>query len=123
MFEPLETVGVIMNKLIMVGVSAGFAMACFAAQPASAQVRSTVNTTASVPVSTRTAAQDPNRQVCVSEDVIGSRLGSKRVCRTAAEWVAYRREARNTVDRVQALKVWNQDTDLHLRQLTNNAAR
>jgi hypothetical protein len=69
-------------------------------------------------VSARSAHQDPNRVVCVTEDVIGSRLGAKRRCMTAADWVAYRRDVRNTVDRVQAMKVWNQDTDKGLRALT-----
>ena len=107
-----------MGKLVKIGLGAGLAVACFAALPASAQVRSTENAAASGPVSATTAARDPNRTVCVTEDVIGSRLGAKRVCRTAAEWVAYRRDARNTVDRVQAMKVWNQDTDRGLQALT-----
>lgn len=107
-----------MDKRLKIGLGAGLVMACFAALPASAQVRSTENAAASGPVSVRTAERDPNRVVCVSEDVIGSRLGAKRVCRTAAQWVAYRREVRDTVDRVQAMKTWNQDTDRGLRSLT-----
>ena len=83
------------------GLGAGFAMACLAAAPASAQVSSTVSAGAGVPVSTATAAKDPNRVVCITEDVIGSRLGSKRVCRTAAQWTAYRAEIRGTTERMQ----------------------
>lgn len=107
-----------MDRLVKIGLGMGLAAACLAAAPASAQVRSTTNAAASGPVSATAAARDPNRQVCVTEDVIGSRLGTKRVCRTAAEWVAYRREIRNTVDRVQAMKVWNQNTDANLSALT-----
>jgi hypothetical protein len=31
-------------------------------------------------------AWDPNRQICKSEEVTGTRLGSKKVCMTAAQW-------------------------------------
>lgn len=110
-----------MGKLVKIGLGAGFFVACLAALPASAQVHSTENAAASGPVSARLAKQDPNRMVCVTEDVIGSRLGSKRRCMTAADWVAYRRDIRGTVDRIQAMKVWNQDTDQHLRGLTTVA--
>jgi hypothetical protein len=94
-----------MGKLVKIGLGAGLALACFAALPASAQVRSIGNSMASGPVSVKSADRSPNRQVCVTEDVLGSRLGSKRHCMTAAEWVAYRREIRNTVDRIQAMKI------------------
>ena len=98
-----------MDKLVKLGLGAGLFMACLAAQPASAQVRSTENASASEPVSAREAARDPNRRVCVTQDEIGTRLATKRVCRTAAEWVAYRREIRDTVDRVQAGKIWKEN--------------
>ena len=93
-----------MHKRVKIGLGAGLFMAWLAAQPASAQVRSTENATASGPVSAGEAARNPNRRICVTQDEIGTRLASKRVCRTAAEWVAYRREIRDTVDRVQAMK-------------------
>jgi hypothetical protein len=91
--------------LLRIISGSAFAALCLTAAPASAQVRSTENASASGPVSARTAQQNPNRMVCVTEDVLGSRLGSKRHCMTAADWVAYRREIRNTVDRVQAMKI------------------
>ncbi len=96
-----------MVDLVKVGLGAGFAIVCLAAQPASAQVRSTTNASAVTPVSEASAARDPNRIVCENQDVIGSRLGGKRVCRTAAEWVMYRREIRNTTERVQNGKYSN----------------
>lgn len=94
-----------MGKLVRIGLGAALALGCFGALPASAQVRSIGNSTVSGPVSVKSAERDPNRQVCVTEDVLGSRLGSKRHCMTAAEWVAYRRDIRNTVDRIQAMKI------------------
>lgn len=98
-----------MSRLVKIGLGVGLAMGCLAALPANAQVRSTENSAASGPVSARTAARDPNRRVCVTQEVLGSRLSSKRVCHTAAEWVAYRREIRDTVDRVQAGKIWKEN--------------
>ena len=98
-----------MSGLVKIGLGTGIAIACFAALPASAQVRSTENSSASGPVSAREAARDPNRKICVTQDEIGTRLASKRVCRTAAEWVAYRREIRDTVDHVQAGKIWKEN--------------
>jgi hypothetical protein len=94
-----------MAKLVKIGLGAGVFMAGFAALPASAQIHSFGNSTVSGPVSARHAANDPNRKICVTEDEIGTRLATKHICRTAAEWVAYRREIRDTVDRIQAMKI------------------
>lgn len=46
--------------------------------------------------------KDPNRVICEKQEVLGSRLGTKRVCLTAAEWAHRRREDRQTIDRSQA---------------------
>jgi hypothetical protein len=48
--------------------------------------------------------QDPNRVICRSEPVIGSRLQSKRTCLTSSEWARMERDQRETVDRIQAYK-------------------
>lgn len=45
--------------------------------------------------------KDPNRVVCEKQEVVGSRLGTKRVCMTAAEWATKRREERQMIDRSQ----------------------
>jgi hypothetical protein len=45
--------------------------------------------------------QDPNRVICRSEPVIGSRLQSKRTCLTSSQWAQMERDQRDTVDRVQ----------------------
>jgi hypothetical protein len=47
------------------------------------------------------AAKDPNRIVCEKQEVVGSRLATKRVCMTAAEWEIRRREDREALDKAQ----------------------
>jgi hypothetical protein len=42
------------------------------------------------------AAPDPNRKICKTEELIGSRLGTTRVCKTAAQWEAERERAQGT---------------------------
>jgi hypothetical protein len=46
-------------------------------------------------------AKDPNRIICEKQEVVGSRLATKRICMTAAEWDARRLEERQTIDRTQ----------------------
>jgi len=46
-------------------------------------------------------ARDPNEKVCEVYTPIGSRLGSRKVCATRAEWAEKRRLDRETVDRAQ----------------------
>jgi len=45
--------------------------------------------------------KDPNRIICEKQEILGSRLGSKRVCMTAAEWAVKRREDRQMIDKSQ----------------------
>jgi hypothetical protein len=47
------------------------------------------------------ADKDPNRMVCEKQEVVGSRLATKRVCMTAAEWETKRRDERQMIDRSQ----------------------
>ena len=44
---------------------------------------------------------DPDKIVCVRQTRIGSRLDTRRVCRTRAEWDELAAEERNVVDRAQ----------------------
>ena len=46
---------------------------------------------------------DPNEQVCEKVTPVGSRLATKRVCATRAEWEDYRRQDRDAVDKAQRL--------------------
>ena len=44
---------------------------------------------------------DPNQKICEDITVVGSRLGTKRICATRAEWAAKKREDKDEVDRIQ----------------------
>ncbi|HTK58704.1 MAG TPA: hypothetical protein VL336_06950 [Sphingomicrobium sp.] len=46
-------------------------------------------------------AKDPNRIICEKQGVVGSRLATKRVCMTAAEWEIRRREDREAIEKAQ----------------------
>jgi hypothetical protein len=46
-------------------------------------------------------AADPNEKVCEKITVVGSRLATKRICATRAEWADRRRQEREAVDRAQ----------------------
>ena len=45
---------------------------------------------------------DPERIVCKKEETIGTRLGSKKVCLTVADWNALARENRERTEQIQA---------------------
>lgn len=44
---------------------------------------------------------DPNEVVCEKQEVLGSRLAVKRICKTRAEWAEQRRADREMVDKTQ----------------------
>jgi hypothetical protein len=46
-------------------------------------------------------AKDPNRIICEKEEVIGSRLGARKVCKTAAQWEEDRRLHREQLEKSQ----------------------
>ena len=45
--------------------------------------------------------KDPNRIICEKQGVVGSRLATKKVCMTAAEWQAKRLEDRQAIEKGQ----------------------
>jgi transposase-like protein len=45
--------------------------------------------------------RDPNEVVCKKEEVLGSRLQSRKVCMTRAEWAEQRQLDRQNVERSQ----------------------
>lgn len=47
------------------------------------------------------ASKDPNEVVCEKQEVIGSRLASKKVCMTRSEWAERRRLERLEIDKAQ----------------------
>jgi len=49
----------------------------------------------------KSAAKDPNRIICEKQEVLGSRLATKKICMTAAEWEVRKREDREAVEKAQ----------------------
>jgi hypothetical protein len=47
------------------------------------------------------APKDPNRVICERQGEVGSRVATKRVCMTAAEWEIRRREDREALEKAQ----------------------
>lgn len=56
--------------------------------------------TADSPASKPTA-RDPNEVVCEKQEVLGSRLNTKRVCMTRAQWQEQRMQDRMDLDKSQ----------------------
>ena len=46
-------------------------------------------------------AKDPNQVVCEKQEVLGSRVATKKVCKTRAEWAEQRRLEKLEIDRAQ----------------------
>jgi hypothetical protein len=46
--------------------------------------------------------KDPNERICKKETVLGSRLTTRRVCGTQAEWEEKRRLDREAIEKAQA---------------------
>ena len=64
-----------------------------------------VATTANAGHSSDKSLRDPNRVVCRTEDVVGSRLQTKKTCMTAMQWDQMeQQQQRRAVERVQAFK-------------------
>lgn len=58
---------------------------------------------AAVPAAGKDAnATDPNKLVCRTVEITGSRLGKKRICHTAEEWAEQRALDRQQIERQQA---------------------
>ena len=79
-----------MAKIRVFGV-----LALLATAPAFAQVSSIATGN---PAS---KGQDSNRMICEIEQTTGTRLGARKVCKTAAEWMQMKREHRENLEKVQ----------------------
>ena len=51
----------------------------------------------------KTKIPDPNEKICESLTVVGSRLATRRVCATRAEWADHRRQDREETEKAQRL--------------------
>ena len=71
------------------------AAVAFSATPLAAQVSSTETAPQAV------KSHDPAKLICEREEQIGSRLGARRICLTAAQWDEQRREHRADIERAQ----------------------
>ena len=77
---------------VTVAVAALVATAALAQAPSDTQTQSTgINA-------------DLNQIVCVNERETGSRVATRRVCRTRAEWAQHNAEQRRNLDRAQSFK-------------------
>jgi len=47
------------------------------------------------------SSKDPNEVICEKQNVTGSRLTSKRVCKTRAQWADERLQDRQGIEKVQ----------------------
>jgi len=46
-------------------------------------------------------AKDPNERICENQSIVGSRLATRRVCATRAEWAEKRRLDKEAIDQGQ----------------------
>lgn len=76
--------------MLMIAVSA----------PAGAQITFETPATAT-PSAPAANGKDSNKLICEKQEEIGSRLASKKVCKTAAQWQEERRQQRETLEKIQ----------------------
>lgn len=81
-----------MKKIILLAAMAGCAAAALSQAPAAPETTK------------RGPGNDPNEVVCVNEKQIGSRLSTRRVCRTRAAWEQHHRETRLAIDKAQTTR-------------------
>ena len=55
----------------------------------------------------KSAAKDPNRIICEKQEVLGSRLATKKICMTRAQWADLQLQDRQEIDRVQVRRSAN----------------
>ena len=53
---------------------------------------------------TQSVPLDPNQKICETVTSVGSRLATKKVCATRAEWAEKRKQDREVVDQMQRLQ-------------------
>ena len=65
------------------------------AAPAAAQTAPVDPATTAAPTE---KLKNPNRMICEKQEEIGSRLGGKKICKTAQEWQDWRQQNRDQVE-------------------------
>jgi hypothetical protein len=56
-------------------------------------------------------SKDPNRIICIREEVLGSRLGGYKACKTAAEWKEQQQQHREQAEDWQRRLTWQGKPD------------
>lgn len=82
----------------MVRTAIFLALAASAVTPATAQI-TFGDTAPAQPANAK--AKDPNKVICERQEEMGSRLGGKKVCKTAAEWQEERAAQRRVLEDTQ----------------------
>jgi len=103
-----------MIRLALMAIVTLFAAPMASAQAAGQESGASANaTSASLGTlsKTRTAVssgQTPgDRMICEHQEITGSRLQGRKVCKTASQWEAERQEARDAVTRAQTVRGCN----------------
>ena len=78
-----------------------FATVLGTATPSFAQSQASPPAEQQAPAASRASGLDPNEKICQKQEVTGSRLGVKRVCKTRAEWADFQLQERQQVEKVQ----------------------
>lgn len=65
------------------------------AAPANAQTAPADPASRSAPTGT---LKNPNRMICEKQEELGSRLGGKKICKTAQEWQEWRQQNRDQLE-------------------------
>lgn len=73
-------------------------LAAFLAAPSLAQATGGAS---SQPAAEKPAAGSPNEVVCQKQEVTGTRLGVRRVCKTRAQWADQQLQDRQEIEKVQ----------------------
>ena len=69
---------------------------CAAAAPVAAQTAAPTTAPAA-----KGSTLDPNKVICEKQEVVGSRLATRRVCMTRSQWADLRNQDRQQLDKVQ----------------------
>lgn len=81
-------------------ISASFAAVLLAGMSGSALAQAAAAAPAQTSVPAR-VGPDPNEVICEKQEVLGSRLSSRRVCHTRAEWADLKLQDRQELERAQ----------------------
>lgn len=80
---------------------ASFAAAVLAATPGLAQAPAQAPAAPAQSVPAANSVGDPNEVICERQEVIGSRLGKKKVCMTRSQWADRKLQDRQDLEKTQ----------------------